>query len=72
MAFSRSTSMKTPIYGKWKRLAILARKGQWTPDAIALIEKHSAGTIQVTSGDGGSLDFKEPLIEAMDVLEEAA
>jgi len=63
---------KTPIYGNWKRLAILARKGQWTPDAIALIEKHSAGTIQVTSGDGGSLDFKEPLIEAMDVLEEAA
>jgi hypothetical protein len=63
---------KVPFYGSWKRLAILARRGQWTQDAIALIEKHAARTIQVKSGDIGSLDIKEPLIQAMDGLEKAA
>jgi hypothetical protein len=58
--------------GWHKHIRDPVEEDQWTPDAIALIEKHSARTIQVTSGDRGSLDFKEPLIEAMDVLEKAA
>jgi hypothetical protein len=63
---------KVPLYRDWRRLAILARRGQWTPEAVALIEKHASRTIQVKAGDAGSLEIKEPLIQAMDGLEEAA
>ena len=63
---------KVPMYGDWKRLAILARRGQWTPEALAIIERHAARTIQVAAGDTGSLDIRESLIQAMDGLEKAA
>lgn len=63
---------KVPLYGEWKRLAILARRNEWTPDAIAIIEKHASRTIQVKAGGTGPLDIRESLIEAMNGLEKAA
>jgi hypothetical protein len=62
---------RVPFYRDWKRLAILARKSQWTQDAISLIEKHSARTLQVR-GESNSVDIRDPLIEAMDDLEKVA
>ncbi len=62
---------KIPIYSDWRRLAILSRRNQWTQDAIDLIKKHAAYTIQIGPG-GGGVNLKDPIIKAMDYLEEVA
>ena len=61
---------KVPMLREWKRLAILARKNEWTRDAVAIIEKQASRTIEVRGTS--PLDIRGPLIEAMDGLEEAA
>lgn len=62
---------KVAFFRNWRRLAIIARRSEWTPEAVALIEKHAARTLTVRTGGTGT-DLREPLIEAMNDLEVAA